>query len=152
VYAWEHLSKAGLIPGAYDGDPDAANNLNCTTKTCPASAVNNADTLFISSTNGVLAYVGTAPIYNNPLTTRPRSHAIFWLNAQGNMTSNLKVSDVYAMDAKLDDGAAATGRFLTINDDWFAINACVTGRYYDTTSVYNFQDTNSDCFPVYILR
>ncbi len=79
--------------------------------------------------------------------------AIIWDNRFFMQTAKLMVNDVYNMDVKMDDGIAASGRFVTVNDNWDTGN-CVTGSLWvtDGSAVYNMSDTATDCTPVFWMK
>jgi hypothetical protein len=152
VDIWQHMSRAGLIEGAYDGDVNAANNLKCTASTCPQSKLYTSDALYFAANNEVLAYIGTAPVYGQKITADSSTLGVFWLNRSGDLKSHVGVFDARDLDVKLDDGDSDSGRFLTINDN-FAVGNCIAGRYdvTDGSANYNMADTANDCFPFYLV-
>lgn len=151
VFAWQHLGAAGLIRGNYDADPNGATNLTCGPSTCPQSKINTGDALFLSGVADVYTFLNSVPIYGSGLTSNNANIGIFWLSTDG-VDSNMNVNDAFALDSKLDDGIADTGRFITANQNW-GVGNCVTGYFTVTngTANYNMQDTVNDCFVTFIL-
>jgi prepilin-type N-terminal cleavage/methylation domain-containing protein len=147
VYAWEHLSKAGLIEGSYDGNYAF---LACPLTTCPQSKVNSADVFWIG---GAHDFGTDTVLYGSAMTGTDALIAIFWATESNNNYASLSVADAQALDMKLDDGVADTGRFLTINDNggW---NMCVSGNYIQTDGAENYTLSHAtpDCMPRYIMH
>ena len=157
AYAWEHLSKAGLIEGNYDGNFSLGNFHCAAGVTCPGTPFNQTAVPFL----GWPFQGGYALLYGSPLLAASTNITMMLLNGNNlNATTGmLTVDQAYAIDAKLDDGVAYSGRVLTINPA-LAATGCIDGSPRDrpldfTSHTYNYNlatDTIDDCEMVYVMR
>jgi prepilin-type N-terminal cleavage/methylation domain-containing protein len=156
---WEQLSKAGLIQGYYGNDQSYLVNDSCLANvSCPPTPFNATSVHFMM---GMSAMWG-GYLYSSPLAGSNANISITIFNGTGvahSLTGNLTVDQAYALDVKLDDGVAHSGRLMTENAQG-AGSGCVDGASADdpldfTTFSYDYNlttDTADDCWPVYVMR
>lgn len=149
AYAYEHMSKARIIEGSYDGDP--ANWMQSAASTIPRSKLSPDLALQLG---GALTSTGTT-LYGQGITASDANNSISWTPLQ---FSWMTVKDSYSIDAKMDDGEPDRGRFFTINSDAEDGSApgstCIAGKYNitDGTPSYRMSSTPADCLSVYIFK
>jgi prepilin-type N-terminal cleavage/methylation domain-containing protein len=157
AYAWEHLSKAQLIDGNFNGT--FGGGFKCLAGvTCPQTSFNQTAVPFLGFAFSSHAYQS---LYGSSLTASITNTIIMLLNGSNlaATTGILTVDQAYAIDAKLDDGVAYSGRVLTINPALAAIG-CIDGSPRDkpldfTTHTYSYNlatDTADNCEIVYGMR
>jgi prepilin-type N-terminal cleavage/methylation domain-containing protein len=162
ILVWEHLSKAGLIEGAYSGTSyprnpsyDPATD-TCGADLCPPSTLGGHVSHFMNGLYSTWGYEGFQ-LYNTGYTLSDNNVGIITLsdNDVGNIREQGKLTVVQAqgIDAKADDGKADTGRVVTINAG-FASDTCVSGDFgtVDGSANYRMQDGVDNCTLVYVLR
>lgn len=150
VFAWEHLSKARLIEGSYDGNYVGE---TCSVETCPSSKLAEGVIYWLGGAERWWSMDNGAVLYGLSLTATNDKPAIFFTKNDNWDKGSFSVQDVFYLDTKLDDGKADRGRFITINDD-YAGGDCVTGdmEVTDGTADYNLSSATKDCYPSYFIQ
>lgn len=152
VSVWYHLSQTSLIPGSYDGNVaglDTLGNSGCRVGTCPAVKMHQGNTYVMVDA----WYWWGIEIWYGSSAHRDSGAGLFLQSTQTAEKGGMNVQDVASIDEKIDDGKAATGRFVTVNDNWIAGN-CVTGDWQviNGTAQYNLDDTSNQCLSVYVIK
>lgn len=151
ITAWEHLSKAGLISGYFDGQfvIDGPRGQCKPDRSCPTTAFNRTTVYMLANVdfNGAL--------YGSPYSTDPEAIAVITWNGYDTTseTGYLRVAETFALDSKLDDGQPDTGLVLTINSSR-AADGCVDGTpvVTDGTVRYRVESTAEECQLIYVVR
>lgn len=161
TYAWEHLSKAGLVKGGYGGLLDSA---VCRSISCPQTALNNGTAFWIGSQRewwellDFLAAGQFQPL-DSPLL-QSDNIGLSFVSAtsiflptflHGSHRNLLSPAQAHGIDSKVDDGTAGTGRVLTTTHADFS-PAVPAGECVDEDGEYNLLGNHSDCFTTYIFR
>jgi prepilin-type N-terminal cleavage/methylation domain-containing protein len=145
VTVWEHLSKSGLLEGAYDGTTPVG--IACPATTCPGSKLNDQTAFWMGGMTG-----WSAACYGLSWCTSYSNVGIYSATRSGTLGS-IFVHEAYYIDTKLDDGDADRGRMLTGRSHPFTSN-CVAGNMSvtDGSADYNLTHTAQDCTIYYMLR
>lgn len=154
VFAWEHLSKAGLIEGTYDGVSTSsfASPVICVVgSSCPPTPFNRL------SVHYLLSMPVFGAMYNSPFSNDARAVAFLITNGEVFVgeTGGLTVDQAFGIDVKVDDGVASTGRFMSGNGGGLTIG-CVEGdaAMSDPSLSHDYVRSFSgdNCTSMYVLR
>lgn len=164
AYAWEHLSKAGFIPGNYggSGNPFTFGGGGCMhTTDCPSTLFNPVIIQWIQSAVGD---VWSTVLLNKTKETYRNSTTLMMSHQDLSTAGGITVSQAYGVDLKLDDGVANKGKFQSLNDlkvegASTVLGTCVEVISFTSFSVNDFEygdyvktNTKQDCLPIYVLN
>jgi len=156
--AWEHLAATGLLAGSYDGTitpPFAC----LPVQSCPPTPFNNLTVHVLVGLNSLLAGNGPDFLYGNRLAASDENVSIFIVSGEsywGSADIGIRTAEAHALDAKLDDAVASTGRFIAMNLPGLATDGCVDGDIIrsDPSRTHNYDLTSdaTNCGAIYVLR
>lgn len=139
---FEHISRAGLIAGSYDGscvqgdgcEYNAGINVPKSTFKgaiwgLKCNSCEECDLSTILGTNNVFIFTAARRTDGDP-------NSAFGANYNGALT----VQDMWSLDSKYDDGMPNTGRILTFG---FTSTECVSGQ--DAIATYNLTTATEKC-------
>ncbi len=152
---WEHLARAGLIAGGFDGTGALDSGLLVASETnIPPSKISSSFWVMGEVTCDGCGF-GTPVLQPNhvllslgSLYPTPYSGNSEWITT----SSNLSNSDVAWIDRKLDDGASLTGIMRGGN----ANGTCGDGQSGDPNDYYDVKhmgaDTLNQCVPTFLIQ
>ncbi|MDX2095821.1 MAG: prepilin-type N-terminal cleavage/methylation domain-containing protein [Alphaproteobacteria bacterium] len=136
---WQHLSNAGLIPGAYAGVHGA---MAGGTRFFPGVNVPKSR---LSSVNFWFAQ-GTIPAASTTTFFAETSGNRLILGFNNGANPSISPEDAYTIDSKIDDGLPGTGVLTTTKGDGVAtFCTSVAGTLTDAGATYVLTNTKKDC-------
>lgn len=151
---WEHLGRAGLIEGSYNG---AANNATySSTAISTAAATTNTPRGKLANTTWSILSIGTVGVGSAVYFDSTYGNAFFFGGGTvaGTPTAVLRPEEAWNIDLKMDDGAPASGSVLSLESQGSAtVTAASAGcstlasstTVSLTASAYTLVATGANC-------